>query len=131
MKTGNGSESKKAGRKRTDLLVARAGALSGCFRERLLTGKRKRLWLATGGNEPAQNPERRNFFALFAARDSADRLAHIAGQLDAAQAQAAILEDAADPGLKIADAFEAYERNPNRLPRRVHLAPVRFPVWAL
>lgn len=118
MKKGNGSESKKGGRKRTGSLVQKGGSFYLVVSEKdPLTGKRKRLWLATGETNRRKAESRAaELFAPFAARDSADRLAHIAGQLDAAQAQAAILEDAADPGLKIADAFEAYERNPDRPP---------------
>ena len=116
MKTGNGSESKKAGRKRTGSLVQKGGSFYLVVSERdPLTGKRKRLWLATGETNKRKAQAKANeLFEPFAARDSADRLAHLVGQLDAAQAQAAALEDAADTGLRLADAWIEYRNAKNR-----------------
>lgn len=79
------------------------------------TGRRKRIWIATGeSTRRAAEAKAEKLFAPFAARDTADRLAHIAGTVDAAKAQAVALEDAADPGLLVRDAFDAYERHPDR-----------------
>ncbi len=79
------------------------------------TGRRKRIWLATGASTRRDaEAKAEKLFAPFAARDTADRLAHIAGTVDAAKVQAAALEDAADPGLLVRDAFDAYERHPDR-----------------
>lgn len=77
--------------------------------------KRLRLWLATGMTTQREAEKKaKELFAPYAATDRADRLAHIQGQLDAAKAHAAQLEDAADPGITIKDAFDAYEKNPDR-----------------
>ena len=106
----------KGGRKRTGSLVEKAGKFYLRVSERdPITGARKRIWLATGEtNRRKAESKAAELFAPFQARDTADRMAHIAGQVDAAKAQAAVLEDAAAPGLRIADAFEAYERHPDR-----------------
>ena len=80
-----------------------------------ITGARKRIWLATGeSTRRAAEAKAEKLNAPFAARDTADRLAHIAGALDAAKVNAEALEDAADPGLLVRDAFDAYERHPDR-----------------
>ncbi|HPY62604.1 MAG TPA: hypothetical protein PLJ22_05615, partial [Kiritimatiellia bacterium] len=61
MKTGNGSESKKAGRKRTGSLVEKRGSFYLVVSERdPLTGKRKRIWLATGETNKRKAQARAN-----------------------------------------------------------------------
>lgn len=80
-----------------------------------MTGKPKRIWLATGeSTRRAAEAKAATLFAPFAARDAADRLAHIAGTVDAAKATAEALEDAAAPGIRIRDAFDAFERHPDQ-----------------
>ncbi len=103
-------------RTRTGSLTKKGGLFYLVVSERdPLTGKRKRIWMATGKSTRRDaEAKAAELFAPFAARDQADRLAHIAGQVDAAQVNAAALEDAADPGLTIKEAFDAYERHPDR-----------------
>jgi integrase len=103
-------------RTRTGCLTKKRGLYYLVISERdPITGKTKRIWMATGqSSRSGAEAKAAELFAPFAARDKADRLAHIAGQVDAAQANATALEDAADPGLTIKDAFDAYERHPDR-----------------
>jgi integrase len=116
MQTGNGTESKKGGRKRTGSLVEKGGSFYLVVSERdPMTGKRKRIWLATGAtNKRKAEAKAKELFEPFAARDVVDRLAHISGQLDAAKANAAALEVANDTGLKLADAWIEYANAQNR-----------------
>jgi integrase len=103
-------------RSRTGSLTKKGGLFYLVVSERdPLTGKRKRIWLATGASTRRDaEAKAAELNAPFVARDRADRLAHIAGQVDAAQVQADALEDAITPGLKIKDAFDAYERHTDR-----------------
>lgn len=103
-------------RTRTGSLVKKRGKFYLVVSERdPVTGKPKRIWLATHETTRRDaETKAAELFAPFAARDTANRLAHIRGQVDAAEVRAAVLEDAADPGLLIRDAFDVYERHPDR-----------------